>query len=99
MTVTGKATNPTKSRLTVVQDSICTACGCLCDDIDVTVQDNRIVKAERACELARPWFFDSQVMDRPICSIEGRASQYRRRNRTSRENSCLGESSIDLWAQ
>jgi formylmethanofuran dehydrogenase subunit B len=39
----------------------CLGCGCVCDDIVVTVQDERIVSAEHACPLGMAWFGDGQV--------------------------------------
>jgi len=30
-------------------------CGCVCDDLRLTIAGERIVGTERACELARPW--------------------------------------------
>ncbi|HXK99585.1 MAG TPA: formylmethanofuran dehydrogenase subunit B, partial [Acetomicrobium sp.] len=35
--------------LTKAKDVVCTFCGCLCDDIILTLDENRIVKVERAC--------------------------------------------------
>ncbi len=37
-------------------DIACTRCGCVCDDLKVTVADNRIVKFSPGCSLAEPWF-------------------------------------------
>ncbi len=34
----------------------CTVCGCVCDDLALTVQSGRIVSVEKACWLAKPWF-------------------------------------------
>lgn len=34
----------------------CTVCGCVCDDIRVTVEQGRVVEAAGACFLAEPWF-------------------------------------------
>ena len=35
----------------VVQDATCTFCGCVCDDIDLHVEGDKIVDAKRACIL------------------------------------------------
>ena len=40
--------------LKVVTDATCTFCGCVCDDMELTVQDNKITKAKNACVLAKP---------------------------------------------
>ncbi len=57
--------------LHVVEDATCTFCGCVCDDINLTVQGNAIVKAERACVLGRAWFLNHEIEERPSCLIEG----------------------------
>ena len=38
-----------------IQDVACTLCGCVCDDLKIRVQGGRLVEAENACELARPF--------------------------------------------
>lgn len=40
----------------VVEHVACTVCGCVCDDLRVTVEGGRVAHAERACDLAVPWF-------------------------------------------
>lgn len=35
------------------EDVVCTFCGCLCDDLEVEVQDNKIMKVKRACSIGR----------------------------------------------
>ncbi|MFO0848509.1 MAG: formylmethanofuran dehydrogenase subunit B [Gemmataceae bacterium] len=40
----------------VFTDVACTVCGCVCDDLTVTVDAGRVVRSERACRLAEPWF-------------------------------------------
>jgi len=55
----------------VVKDATCTFCGCVCDDIDLTVEGDRIVKAKRACVLGDAWFLNHQVEDGPSCLVKG----------------------------
>jgi formylmethanofuran dehydrogenase subunit B len=43
----------------VVADATCTACGCLCDDIELTVAEGRVAAAQRACDLGRQWFLSN----------------------------------------
>ncbi len=64
--------------LKVVQDATCTFCGCVCDDIDlsVNVAENRIVEAKRACVLGKAWFFNHHIDDRPEATIDGRPASY-----------------------
>jgi formylmethanofuran dehydrogenase subunit B len=42
--------------LTVVKDATCTFCGCVCDDIELHADGERIVKAKNACSLGEAWF-------------------------------------------
>src|SRR4051794_8750967 len=57
--------------LKIVKDATCTFCGCVCDDIDLTVDGHRIVEAERACVLGKGWFLNHDIEDRPACLIHG----------------------------
>jgi formylmethanofuran dehydrogenase subunit B len=64
--------------LRVIEDATCTFCGCVCDDIDISVdtQTNHIVEAKRACVLGKAWFFNHHIDDRPDATIEGRPATY-----------------------
>jgi formylmethanofuran dehydrogenase subunit B len=42
--------------LNVVKDATCTFCGCVCDDIELHAEGERIVKARNACSLGEAWF-------------------------------------------
>lgn len=53
-----------RPKLAVVEDVACPVCGCVCDDLRLTVDDNRIVAMTGACGLAEPWF-RSQSTARP----------------------------------
>lgn len=44
--------------LTVVKNATCTFCGCVCDDIDLHANEERIVEAKRACVLGKAWFLN-----------------------------------------
>lgn len=57
----------------VFTDVACTACGCVCDDLRVSVEQGRIVSAEGACELAEPWFQAEHGRQRAVAEIEGAA--------------------------
>jgi formylmethanofuran dehydrogenase subunit B len=39
----------------------CLGCGCVCDDIDVTIRQGRIVDTGRACPLGAAWFGDGSA--------------------------------------
>ena len=54
----------------VTENTTCLGCGCSCDDIDVVVEDGRIVEARRACPLGASWFGDGAVSTRIM--IDGR---------------------------
>ena len=52
---------------------ICAFCGCVCDDISVTVENNRITQARNACVLGRAWFLSHGAISHlPAARIEGR---------------------------
>jgi formylmethanofuran dehydrogenase subunit B len=75
------AAAPAKSeppQLKVVADATCTFCGCVCDDIDLTVdtQANQITEAKRACVLGKAWFFNHHIEDRPEALVDGRPATY-----------------------
>jgi formylmethanofuran dehydrogenase subunit B len=56
----------------VVESATCTFCGCVCDDIDLTVEGDRITKAKNACVLGKAWFLEHrQDPSRPEALIAG----------------------------
>lgn len=55
----------------VVADAACTFCGCVCDDIELVVQGERIVEARKACVLGKAWFLGHAAEPPPACLIEG----------------------------
>ena len=44
--------------LNVVNNATCTFCGCVCDDIELHADGERIVKAKNACSLGDAWFLN-----------------------------------------
>ena len=42
--------------LTVVKNATCTFCGCVCDDIELHAEGDRIVHTKAACVLGASWF-------------------------------------------
>jgi len=60
------------SDVKIVKDATCTFCGCVCDDIDLTVKDNHITDAKRACVLGTSWFLNHDVEDKAPCFIDGK---------------------------
>jgi formylmethanofuran dehydrogenase subunit B len=62
--------------LKIVEDATCTFCGCVCDDMVLTVEGNRITKAKNACVLGKAWFFNHHIEDRPDATIGGQPVGY-----------------------
>jgi formylmethanofuran dehydrogenase subunit B len=57
----------------VVRDATCLACGCLCDDLNLTVREGRIVAAEHACEIGRQWFLADRSCEETVeATVDGR---------------------------
>ena len=69
-------TEKSSPKLKIVDDATCTFCGCVCDDMQLTVEGNRITKAKNACILGKAWFFNHHIEDRPDATIEGRPVSY-----------------------
>ena len=42
--------------LAVVKNATCTFCGCVCDDIELHADSERITKTKNACILGEAWF-------------------------------------------
>ena len=62
-------------KIKIVSDATCTFCGCVCDDMELTVdlEQDRITKAKNACFLGRAWFAEHVVdKSRPVATIDGR---------------------------
>lgn len=64
----------------ITKDVTCIGCGCVCDDIEIHSERNRIIRAEAACELGQAWFLhhnsdrslpDSTIDGRPATLDEG----------------------------
>jgi formylmethanofuran dehydrogenase subunit B len=55
------ANPPTKT----IPNATCTYCGCLCDDIELSVIDNTITRAKNACVLGKKWFLNNRPQDLP----------------------------------
>src|SRR5262245_40159538 len=62
------------SPLAVIDNVTCTACGCVCDDLRLTVAGGRIVRAEKACALAEPWLLAQDSGHEPDAEIDGTAA-------------------------
>jgi len=49
-----------------IEHVTCLGCGCGCDDLTVTVSNDRITEVTPACPLGRAWFGDGQVPNQVI---------------------------------
>jgi formylmethanofuran dehydrogenase subunit B len=58
-----------------VEDATCLACGCLCDDIRVVIENNHIIEAGSACLIGQSFFASqNQQNEHPIATIDGEVS-------------------------
>ncbi len=49
-------TEPTTSQASLrVERAVCARCGCMCDDIGLRYEQDRVLRIDRACELGREW--------------------------------------------
>lgn len=60
------------TELKVVPNATCTFCGCVCDDMELTVEGHTITKAKNACVLGKAWFLNHHIEDRPVATIQGK---------------------------
>jgi len=58
----------------VIENVACTVCGCVCDDLRITLEGGRIARAEGACRLAEPWFLGQDTLQPPVAQIAGQAA-------------------------
>lgn len=56
----------------IVENATCTFCGCVCDDMILTVEGNHITQAKNACVLGKAWFAEHTIEERPFALIDGR---------------------------
>ncbi len=59
------------SSATVFHDVACTVCGCVCDDLRLTIENGRIVRAEGACPLSEGWLLGQDSRQPPLAEIDG----------------------------
>jgi len=57
----------------VVADVACTGCGCVCDDLQLTIRDERVVSATGTCPLSHDWFLAQRPFREASCRIDGRS--------------------------
>ncbi|MCA9009134.1 MAG: formylmethanofuran dehydrogenase subunit B [Planctomycetaceae bacterium] len=54
----------------------CPGCGCLCDDVSLTFDDQHIVAFEPRCALGESWFRNHVVATQPVAELNGIATAY-----------------------
>jgi formylmethanofuran dehydrogenase subunit B len=59
---------------TTAENIACPVCGCVCDDLRVTLNGGRVTAAEGACRLAEPWFLAQRSDEGPVAFLDGRAA-------------------------
>jgi formylmethanofuran dehydrogenase subunit B len=63
---------PNEQTTDPITDSFaCTVCGCVCDDLRITVADGRIRQAGGACTLAEHWLLNQTIADPALAQIDG----------------------------
>ncbi len=56
-----------------VEHVVCAFCGCVCDDLTVTIENGRVTGAKQACALGRAWLQGHTAeTDQPVAVIDGR---------------------------
>jgi formylmethanofuran dehydrogenase subunit B len=55
----------------VFEDVACTVCGCVCDDLQLTVEQNRITRAVGACHLSEEWFLEQESKQPHVAEVGG----------------------------
>jgi formylmethanofuran dehydrogenase subunit B len=55
-----------------VTDYVCTACGCLCDDLTLTVEGRRITRVEPPCPVAAAFFLKDRPAPPAAALIDGK---------------------------
>ena len=55
-------------------DATCAGCGCVCDDIEVTVAEGRLAAVTRTCALGDAWFAERSGDRPPVARVDGRTA-------------------------
>ncbi len=61
-----------ESETRIVKDATCTFCGCVCDDMELTVEGHTITKAKNACVLGKAWFLNHHIEEHAVATIDGK---------------------------
>jgi formylmethanofuran dehydrogenase subunit B len=60
----------------VIEPVTCVACGCLCDDLVVTREEDKLVRLGNGCPLSESWFLAdrAQEANHPVAVLDGRSA-------------------------
>lgn len=64
-------TEPLSRTNVTFSDVACTLCGCVCDDLKITVDAGRVTAVSPSCSLADPWMLQQNPADMPMARIDG----------------------------
>ncbi len=57
---------------TQIENVVCAFCGCVCDDITVTIADGHITQAKNTCVLGKAWLMaHAHQAGRPVALVDG----------------------------
>jgi formylmethanofuran dehydrogenase subunit B len=59
-----------------IDNVACTICGCVCDDLRITVEGGRVVSAEGACHLAEPWYLRQGERQPSVTEMDGHPADF-----------------------
>lgn len=59
------------TRMERIEDVACTMCGCVCDDLTMTVEAGRITSVTGACHLSESWFLEQDTKQPPVARMSG----------------------------
>jgi len=63
--------------LTVHTQVVCTLCGCVCDDLEITTENGKIVKAKGACANSNEKYmnFQQERIHNPVIKVNGQSKE------------------------
>lgn len=59
-----------------VTDVACTMCGCVCDDLELKINDDRVVGFSPGCPLAEPWLIGQGPANDTPPQVSGRSASF-----------------------
>ena len=62
--------------MVVITDAVCPFCGCLCDDLEITVEGDGIVNVKNACAISRSKFMNHGENRISSATVDGEAVDY-----------------------